>query len=285
MPSSDLPLVLLVAGMASRFGGRLKGLVPVGPNGESIVDLNVAAAEAAGFDHIVLVTRDDIRDKVEAAAAGWHDGRRHSIVIQSLPEDVAAAGRTKPLGTSQAVLVTRSAVGDAAAFGVANADDVYSADGFELLARHLTGDTGDGSHCFVSYPVRNTLLGPRPVSRALCEVAPDGGLVSMAEGQVLTGEGGELSWTDGARTVALTGDEPVSVNLFGFHSRIYDVLDRAVGDFLAAGPPSNTEETRLPDVVADLRATEPVMVLPATGTCLGITHPGDEDTLRDLLTR
>src|SRR5262249_18727126 len=162
-------------------------------------------------------------------ASAWHDGLRHSVVIQSLPPDVAQAGRTKPLGTAHAVLVTREAVGDAPAFAVANADDVYSADGFDLLAKHL--GSGPGSHCFVSYPVRNTLLSPQPVSRALCEVAPDGALVSMAEGQVLTEEGGALSWTDGDRSVALSGGEPVSVNLFGFQSRIYDALDVAVASF------------------------------------------------------
>jgi hypothetical protein len=278
VPEPDLPLVVLLAGAARRFGGRPKALVPVGPAGESILDLLAADARAAGFSRLVLVVRPELEEQVLVRARGWRDEPPVAIAHQHVP-----AGRDRPRGTAEAVLAARAAVaGDGRGgpgFAVANGDDVYGPAALALAARHLR--TGTGGHGLVAFPVADTLLSDRPVSRALCQVAADGRLLGLAEG-VVERVGERLRWTGAGRAVELGGNESVSVNLWAFRPDIVAALDAAVHRFLAAGPGPD-DEVRLPDVVADLLPAQPVTVLPAPGRCYGITHPDDEAAVRACL--
>ncbi|HVW32003.1 MAG TPA: NTP transferase domain-containing protein [Acidimicrobiia bacterium] len=279
-------LVLLAAGMGSRFGGP-KQIAPLGPGGSALIDYAAHDAVAAGFGRLVLIVRGEILEAVEAhVAAHWPGDLRPEYVRQDLePAAVAAiaAGRVKPLGTAHA-LVAAAPVLDGP-FGVANADDLYGAAAFSLLADHLAGG---GGHALVAYRLAHTLLGDRPVNRALCRIDTGGRLTGVVEGAV-HGEGG-LTWRPiGAgddEALVMKGDEPVSMNLWGFTPDIVPVLAEAFVAFQAGGGIAAGEELFLPNVVGS-RLGGPagldVTVLLSEGRCLGVTHPDDVPLLREVL--
>src|SRR5438270_5962275 len=190
-------LVLLAAGMGSRFGGP-KQIAPIGPEGSALIDYAAHDAVAAGFGRLVLIVRGEIADAVEEhVQRHWPADLRPEYVRQDLEPAAAtaiAAGRTKPLGTAHALVAAAPVIGDGP-FGVANADDLYGASAFRLLAGHLAGG-GEGAgvgHALVAYRLANTLLGDRPVNRALCQVGPGGRLTGIVEGAVHVGNGDSRS--------------------------------------------------------------------------------------------
>ncbi len=288
--SSPLALVILVAGLGSRFsrdvpdGGRSlpKWLVPVGPHGESILELNARAAVAVGFERLVLVTRSGLAGECATAIASWPASRAVSVVYQDRDPRADALGgeRSKPLGTAHALLAARHEVEASGRFGVANGDDVYGEDGFEQLAG-LLDETSD--HGLVSYRLRNTLLGDRPVSRALCELDGAGHLRRLTEGKTWRDGTGRYWWRSGGPTVELSGDELVSMNLWAFRSRIFTELADAVDGFLGAEEPSAVDEVLLPPVVDAVASREHISVAAVPGACYGLTHPDDKEELKLLL--
>ena len=283
-------LVLLAAGMGSRFGGP-KQIAPIGPGDTALIDYAAHDAVAAGFGRLVLIVRGEILDAVQSHVAGhWPADLRPEYVRQDLePAAVAAvaAGRAKPLGTAHALVAAAATIGDGP-FGVANADDVYGPSAFRQLADHLAGG---GGHALVAYRLANTLLGDRPVNRALCRIAADGRLTGVVEGAVEVGDGGRrLTWrpvgAPEAEARVMTGDEPVSMNLWGFTPAILPVLRDAFAAFEAGGAIAAGQELFLPNVVGEHLGGPDgldVTVLVSDGRCLGVTHPDDVPLLRATL--
>ena len=281
-------LVLLAAGMGSRFGGP-KQIAPIGPGGSALIDYAARDAMAAGFGRLVLIVRGEIADAVDAHIdEHWPAELRPEYVRQDLePAAVAAtsAGRQKPLGTAHALVAAAPSLDGP--FGVANADDLYGASAFAILADHLRQG---GGHALVGYRLANTLLGDRPVNRALCEVDADGNITRIVEGAVHVGDG-ELTWRpiggsdDDARP--MKGDEPVSMNLWGFTPAILPVLVDAFAAFEASGRIAAGEELFLPNVVGEnLRSAGGdlvVTMLVSDDRCLGVTHPDDVPLLQETL--
>jgi hypothetical protein len=286
-------LVLLAAGMGSRFGGP-KQIAPIGPGGSALIDYAARDAMAAGFGRLVLIVRGEIIKAVEDHVnRNWPAELRPEYVRQDLePAAVAAvaAGRQKPLGTAHA-LVAAAASLEGGPFGVANADDLYGASAFALLADHLRQG---GGHALVGYRLANTLLGDRPVNRALCEVDADGNVTGIVEGAVHVGDGDsdpELTWrpigASEAEARVMKGDEPVSMNLWGFTPAILPVLRAAFADFSAGDRIAAGEELFLPNVVGEqLRSAGGdlvVTMLVSDDRCLGVTHPDDVPLLQETL--
>jgi hypothetical protein len=278
-------LLILAAGMGSRFGG-LKQLAPVGPDGATPIDYAAADARAAGFGPVVLIVRSEIRDEIEAhVRTAWPSDVPVTYVLQDRDQrslDAMAAGRTKPLGTAHAVVIARDALDGP--FAVANADDLYGLEGYRLLASHLAGD---GGHALVTYSLAKTLLGPGQVNRALCRVSGSE-LAAVDEGKVHPEEDGTFTWTSftGDRTERLRGDEPVSMNLWGFQLSIVDELEASVAAFVAAGKATTSEESLLPDVVRSLLAAgTSVRAMHSSEPCLGVTHREDLPRLQAALDR
>ena len=282
-------LVLLAAGMGSRFGGP-KQIAPIGPGGSALIDYAARDAAAAGFGRLVLIVRGEIADAVDRhVREHWPAEFRPEYVRQDLePAAVAAvaAGRAKPLGTAHA-LVAAAPVLEGGPFGVANADDLYGAAAFKLLADHLGQG---GGHALVGYRLANTLLGDRPVNRALCEVDADGTVTDIVEGAVHI-DGDELTWrpigAPESEARVMKGDEPVSMNLWGFTPAILPVLRDAFETFEAGGSIAAGEELFLPNVVGrHLRSAGgdlTVTMLVSDGRCLGVTHPDDVPLLQETL--
>jgi hypothetical protein len=281
-------LVLLAAGLGSRFGGP-KQIAPIGPGGSTLIDYTARDAVAAGFGRLVLIVRGEIVDAIEDhVRRRWPAELRPELVRQDLEESAVAAtrsGRAKPLGTAHALLAAAPSLDGP--FGVANADDLYGAPAFRTLARHLGAG---GGHVLVGYHLANTLLGDRPVNRALCRVDPDGNLAAIIEGAVGFGPDG-LTWrpidAPEEKAEAMTGDELVSVNLWGFTPDLFPVLAQDFKVFSAAGGIASGAELLLPSVVNDHLGPGglKVTVLATEESCLGVTHPDDVPLLQATLER
>jgi hypothetical protein len=296
LPAVTAPtLVLLAAGMGSRFGGP-KQIAPIGPGGSALIDYAARDAMAAGFGRLVLIVRGEIAEAVESHIdRHWPAELRPEYVRQDLePAAVTAraAGRQKPLGTAHALVAAGPSLEDGP-FGVANADDLYGASAFAMLAQHLRQG---GGHALVGYRLANTLLGDRPVNRALCEVGADGNVTGIVEGAVhVDGDGDrdpELTWrpigAPEADARIMKGDEPVSMNLWGFTPAILDVLNNAFAAFSAGDGIAAGEELFLPNVVGEhLRSAGgdlTLTMLLSDDRCLGVTHPDDVPLLQETLT-
>jgi hypothetical protein len=283
-------LVLLAAGMGSRFGGP-KQIAPIGPGGSALIDYAARDAVTAGFGRLVLIVRGEIIEAVEShVRRHWPAELRPEYVRQDLePAAVAAtsAGRQKPLGTAHALVAAAPSLEDGP-FGVANADDLYGASAFTLLAEHLGQG---GGHALVGYRLANTLLGDRPVNRALCEVDAGGNVTGIVEGAVHVGDG-ELTWrpigAPEAEARVVKGDEPVSMNLWGFTPAILPVLREAFAAFSAGDGVAAGQELFLPNVIGEhLRSAGgdlTVTMLVSEGRCLGVTHPDDVPLLQETFT-
>jgi hypothetical protein len=276
-------LVMMAAGVARRYGG-CKPLAPVGLHGEAVIDLNAGDAVRAGFGDIVLVL-----GPATGPAITYHVRRTWP---PSVP--VSTALQARPLGTVHAVLSARDLVDDRP-FAVINADDIYGVPALELLAHHLTTTT---DHALVSYRLADTVVTADPVTRGLCESDGSGWLRALVERRTVTRhDDGSFTADDGVEPKELSGDTPVSMNLWGFTPAIWPVLATALEAVHpglgpdGSGPdgiPASDTEVLLPEVVGDMvRGTgeesgpgRRVRVLEGTGRCIGVTHADDLPVVR-----
>ena len=276
--STDAPsLVVLAAGMARRYGG-CKPLAPIGPHGEAVLDLLVGDAVRAGFGRIVLVLHPE-----SGPAIRYH-------VEQCWPKavDVAFVEQRLPLGTVHAVLAAEPALEPGASFGVSNADDVYGQVPMAMLADQLR--SGADEHVLVGFALGSTVATPDPVTRGICTVGPDGLLTSLDERRHVhtDGDSGGFVSDDGLEPKQLASDLPASVNLWGFHSGIWDVFHAAMDASgldeeallaqVAAGAEVPKAEVLLPEVISTMVADGvglPVRVLTTDAALVGVTHAAD----------
>jgi len=265
-PGMAPPLVILAAGLARRYGG-CKPLAPIGPRGEAVLDLLASDALASGFGRIALVLHPET-----GPAIRYHVERCWPAAVE-----VAYAEQRRPLGTVQLVERDR-------AFAVCNADDVYGEVAMGILSEQLA--SGAAEHALVGYRLRATVATGDPVTRGVCTVGRDGLLESLVERRQVTriGDGSAFVAEDGLEPKDLSGDEPTSVNLWGFQPDIWDVLqaafdaaglDERVLDAAGSAP---RPEVLLPEVVAATvkdRAGLAVRVRTTEATLIGVTHAAD----------
>jgi len=228
-------LLVLAAGMGTRYGGN-KQLDEVGPSGETIIDYSIYDAIRAGFGRIVFVIRRDIEDQVierfVKKLKGKIDVDYVFQEITNLPEGVKVSPeRQKPWGTSHAILVTSKAIKEP--FGVINADDYYGVESFKILYDFLVNDKDPNSFCIVGYKMKNTLSDHGHVNRGVCSVGADGFLKNIVETRQIekTSEGAKAPGPDG-QTEIFTGDEIVSMNLWGFKPSCYSFLWEEFRNFI-----------------------------------------------------
>jgi NDP-sugar pyrophosphorylase family protein len=270
-----LTLVILAAGMGSRYGG-LKQVDPVGPSGETMLDFAVFDAIRAGFDHVVFVIRRDFESAFREQVARRFEKRiAVDYVFQALTElpagFVPPAGREKPWGTGHAVWCARDAV--KSNFAVINADDFYGADSFAQLGRFLkTADAGATPAMFamVGFRLANTLSEHGTVSRGICSVSPAGALSSIVEQtNILPAEVGPGK--------IFSGDESVSMNCWGFTPALFPLLDERLKAFLKERSADLRAEFYLPAAVSEMisRREASVKLLPTESAWFGVTYRED----------
>lgn len=285
-PTSDplLTLVVLAAGMGSRYGG-LKQIDPMGPAGETVLDYTVFDAMRAGFGRVVFVIRRDFEAEFRAAIGARFAGRGVVVdyvfqALEALPAGhVLPAGRIKPWGTGHAVWCAREALDGP--FAVVNADDFYGAQAFARLAEFLraadaartAGAAATPEFAMVGFRLANTLSEHGAVSRGVCSVGAAGVLAGIEEHTgILAAEVGN------APGCKYKSDTTVSMNCWGFTAAFLSRLDARWRAFLAAHSTSEKTEFYLPFAVNELLAAGEarVRVLPTGDSWFGVTYREDK---------
>lgn len=279
-------LVILAAGMGSRFGG-LKQIMPVDSFGHSIIDFSLFDAYRAGFRKVAFIIKHEIEEDFKTRV-----GRRiekHfdvSYVYQQtdmLPDGYSVPeGRVKPWGTGHAVMCARGTVDGP--FAVINADDFYGPGAYTALYDFLSGDHPANEHAMVSYLLRNTVTENGSVARGIC-AGKDGYLTDVVERTRIEKRGDGAAFTEdgGATWTALDGNTPVSMNCWGFSNSLLDELAARFPAWLEENVPSNPLKCEyfLPFVVNDLihENKAGVRLLNCTETWYGMTYKEDMETV------
>ena len=260
--------------MGSRYGG-LKQIDAVGPSGETILDFSVYDASRAGFGQIVFVIRRDIEDAFRQSIGARFEQRIPvKYVFQEIddlpPGFTVPAGRTKPWGTTQAVLAAAEVIHEP--FAVINADDFYGQESFQSLSRHL--QTESSGYAMIGFILRNTLSEFGSVARGISAVDENGYLASVVEVTGIERDSGEIKAAGGLR---LSGDEIVSMNMWGFTPRVFDQLRAYFESFLEANSLDQRAECYLPNAVNSLihSGESRVRVLPTSEAWFGVTYRED----------
>lgn len=279
-------LVIMAAGIGSRFGQGIKQLEPVGPNGEIIMDYSIHDALEAGFDRVVFIIRKDLeKDFREVIGNRIEKVCPVAYVFQEkddLPEGFhCPAERKKPWGTGQALLACRGTVKNP--FAVINADDYYGKEGFRLVHDFLVQNAArPGAYCMAGFVLRNTLSDNGAVTRGICHVNREGLLTRVTEtgGLVPTPTGAGVE-KDGAVT-PIDPDSVVSMNMWGLTPDLLDELTVGFPAFLSGIAEGDVKaEYLLPAVIDGMvqggKAT--VKVLTTHDRWFGVTYHEDKESV------
>lgn len=272
-------LVILAAGIGSRFGGGIKQLEPVGPHGEIIIDYSIHDAIAAGFGKIVFIIRHDIEadfreiigNRIKALCAPLGVEIAYAFQeIQNVPVPVPE-GRKKPWGTGHAVLACDGLIDGP--FAVINADDYYGRDGFARAAEFLE----TGGYALVGYILKNTLSDNGGVTRGLCKVL-DGKLAGIDETHDIVKTVAGAS----ANGKVVDVNAIVSMNFWCLPEHFMDELKRGFPDFLHHMADPLKDEYLLPVIVDGLlKAGTEVSVLQTDAQWFGVTYKEDKAAVVD----
>ncbi|MDE7466839.1 MAG: NTP transferase domain-containing protein [Muribaculaceae bacterium] len=292
MDSTKPTLLVLAAGMGSRYGG-LKQLDGVGPHGETIMDYSIFDALRAGFGKVVFVIRKDFEKDFRDKILSKYEGHIPvEVVFQSLdklPEGYTLhPDRTKPWGTNHAVLMGAKAINEP--FVVINADDYYGPDAFRAIAKDLTRPrTRKGDYCMVGFKVCNTMTENGTVSRGVCTTDAKGFLTDIVERGGIEFEADRtIAFKDeNGQRRTLHPDTPVSMNFWGFTPDYFEFSDREFRKFLDANPDPLTGEYYIPSAVNTLLLSgeATVKVLDTTSQWFGVTYADDREGVMQNLAR
>ena len=276
-----MELVVMAAGMGSRFGG-LKQIEPVGPNGEFILDYSIYDAIQNGFDKVVLIIKEehlnDFKETIGKRLEGKVQVEYAFQDIKDVPEGVQIPeDRVKPLGTGHALYCTRNYVEGPLA--VISADDFYGADAFKVLGDSLK-NTEDYS--VIGYHIGNTITENGSVKRGVCFVK-DGKLTDIIESKVeridgvITGEP-----LDGRPSYTMEEEHPVSMLMYGLRKDIYDYMNNDIEKFFKECEDLATGEYYLPTILDNMmKEGLEIKVLPTKALWKGVTYKSDVDELKE----
>ena len=283
-------LVIMAAGLGSRFGKGIKQLAKVGPQGEIIMEYSIHDALEAGFNKVVFIIRKDIEkefkeiigdkiEKITEVAYVYQD-------LKDLPEGFTCPeDRTKPWGTGQAVLAAKKAVEEP--FLVINADDYYGKEAFRKIHDYLVEEKKDGEKmdiCMAGFILENTLSDNGGVTRGVCTLSQDRKLVGITETYNIqkTEEGPAAIDEETGEKQHLDPQTLVSMNMWGFQPEFMEVLEKCFGEFLAGVKPGDIKkEYLLPGVVDQMikEGKAEVSVLKTHDTWFGVTYQEDKEAV------
>ena len=274
--------------MGSRYGG-LKQLDPVGPDNETIMDYSIFDARRAGFGKLVFVIRKAIEEPFKRTI-GVRFEKKIAVdyvfqeVGKLIPGFSVPEGRTKPWGTTHAILMAANAIHEP--FGVINADDFYGAGSYRALAQHLQSGTSD--YAMVGFVLRNTLSEFGTVARGVCHVSEDGYLKDITELKSIEREGPRITNIDdeGQETM-LNGGELVSMNMWGFTPQIFGQLYEQFQRFLKRYGDDLKAECYIPSTVNSLIQAQQarVKVLRSGDAWFGVTYREDHPRVEQSILR
>lgn len=271
-------LLVLAAGMGSRYGGP-KIVEPVGPLGETILDYSLYDARQAGFTKVIFVIRRDI-DRAMRETLG--NRLSDKFAVEYVYQDIVRIpwgfqippGRSKPWGTTHAVLSAAALIHEP--FAVINVDDFYGAESYKSLGRYLQSGAADPA--MVGFVLRNTLPEIGAVARGICHVDEAGYLKSIVELKNVERQGGHAVYTDPeGQEMKLSGDEVVSMNMWGFTPQVFMPMAERFEEFLRHHVGDINAECYLPSTVDEMiaKGKARVKVLSGPDTWFGVTYRDD----------
>ena len=279
-------LVVMAAGMGSRYGG-LKQIDPVGSQGEAILDYSIYDAHQAGFDTVVIIIKEAIKDdflstvgkRLEKAPV---EVRYAFQELDKLPEGYTVPqGRTKPWGTSHAVMCAAEAI-DGAPFAVINADDYYGKHAFQTIFDQLSCCTDDTSHCMVGYEMGKTVTENGSVARGICVTNQEGYLTDITERTCIEQYAGGIHFTeDGGKTWEdVSPETTVSMNMWGFMPSFLTEMKNRFSSFLDKALVENPIKCEyflalpIAELIAEGKGS--VKVLTSPDRWYGVTYAADK---------
>lgn len=289
--SKEITLVIMAAGIGSRFGERIKQLEPIGPNGELIMDYSVYDAKRAGFNHVVFIIRKDIEELVRKnigdrlskhIKVSYVFQEKNDIPVKKELADI----RKKPWGTGQAVLAAKPVVNGP--FAVINADDFYGSESYRIIYDYLATATNEGKatpeYAMCGFKIKNTLSDNGTVTRGICTV--DNGFLRGLEEtkEIIRGEDGKITGVYNGETKAIGDDDAASMNMWCFTADYMNTLETQFVEFLEkqTAEAVNADEFLVPIAVDELitaKACE-VKVLPTDSKWFGMTYAQDVDAVK-----
>ena len=281
-------LVVMAAGMGSRYGG-LKQIDPVGSCGEAILDYSLFDAHEAGFETAVIIIKEAIKDDFMATVGKRLENCPMEIryayqELHKIPEGYTVpTDRTKPWGTSHAVLCAKDVIGDAP-FAVINSDDYYGKSAYKVIYEFLCNaeDTDKYDYCMVGYELGKTVTDNGSVARGICETDENGNLTVINERTKIEKYEGGIHFTedDGASWTDVSADTTVSMNMWGYTQSFLNEIEARFPAFLDAALSGNTAKAEffLPVTVAALLAENKaaVKVLHSADKWYGVTYAADK---------
>lgn len=292
----ETALVIMAAGIGSRYGAGIKQLAKVGPSGEIIIDYSIHDALKAGFNKIIFIIRKDIEEEFREVI-----GKRIEKIapvdyvyqeMNDLPEGYETPeGRKKPWGTAQAVWAAREVID--CPFAVINADDFYGAGSFKALHEYLTNEMSEDDevydYCMAGYILGNTLSESGTVARGVCSQNEDGYLRSVTETYKIGRKEGKVTGEDGdGRERELDEKSLVSMNMWGLKPNIIKVLGEGFPKFLDSLKADDIKSEYLLPVVIDgliQGGLAKVKVLPIEDKWYGVTYQEDRQYVADAIRR
>lgn len=292
----ETALVIMAAGIGSRYGAGIKQLAKVGPSGEIIIDYSIHDALKAGFNKIIFIIRKDIEEEFREVI-----GKRIEKIapvdyvyqeMNDLPEGYETPeGRKKPWGTAQAVWAAREVID--CPFAVINADDFYGAGSFKALHEYLTNEMSENEeeydYCMAGYILGNTLSESGTVARGVCSQNEDGYLRSVTETYKIGRKEGKVTGEDGdGRERELDEKSLVSMNMWGLKPNIIKVLGEGFPKFLDSLKADDIKSEYLLPVVIDgliQGGLAKVKVLPIEDKWYGVTYQEDRQYVADAIRR
>lgn len=280
-------LVIMAAGMGSRFGG-LKQIAPVDDQGHIIIDFSLLDAYRAGFRDLVFIIKPELEESFREAIVNRMEKYFNITFVHQTIDKLPAGysvpeGREKPWGTGHAILCCKDVLDGP--FAVINADDFYGPTAFSAIYDYLANNSDESQYAMIGYRVRNTVTENGSVARGVCEVK-DGLLTGVTERTKIFKNGVDAKYTedDGKTFTDLPGDTIVSMNLWGFTAKMIKELDERFAAFLDNAIVTNPlkGEYFLPSVVNDqlVAGTATVRVLPCEETWYGVTYREDLDSVK-----
>ena len=273
-------LLILAAGMGSRYGG-LKQIDGIGPNDEPIIEYSIFDAIKAGFGKIVFVIRKEFDEAFRSRFDQFSSRISIEYVYQPVNvkvEGIDTVNRTKPWGTSHAVLVAKDVIQEP--FAVINADDYYGSESFKLMADHLVNKCSPSKMSMIGYVLSNTLSEHGTVNRGVCEVDANNFLIEVNERVKLANQNGKVIYNIGSDDPSgeVAADSSVSMNYWGFHPSIFAHIEEGLHEFMKQNNTNPTAEYYIPEIVTDMIVSGKmnVEVIPTNDNWFGVTYKEDK---------
>jgi NDP-sugar pyrophosphorylase family protein len=264
---AELTAVYIAAGMSSRFGGRIKALIKVGPNNESLMELSMDQAKKAGFDKFVFVVSKKTIEPIKEYFKDSFKGIPIEYCFQETPEY-----REKPFGTAHALLSAKDFVKEP--FIVLNSDDIYGKETMKKIADYMLKNKN--ACCLPGYELKNVLSEEGGVNRGLITYDKDGFVDNIKEHF-------DIKRSD--LPSKYSGNELMSMNLFGLQPEFFAFLEQDFERFLNEIKGDSKKEYLLPEAISNFKEKSKikVKVIPTTDQWIGVTYPQDEEKVRNLL--